>query len=671
MNTDTPLLPEMQPVEIRQELAGRLRNIGKLKHWWMAVAEAVNNAFDSIQDSGRPGSVEVIVEREDDLVSKAGGDGPVRNIVVKDDGNGFNEINFTSFSTPDSLHKLKRGGKGLGRLMCLQAFEQVYVSSRFCDSNVWKHRRIQLQCEHPSLIAALNGETNEAFSTEVHLMKLRESYEQISGASLERITEWLAEHFLPVLLEKPAWLASFAIRDGKKTKDLVSHVSSSSAWSEPFTIKDQTFKAVCYLLNEHSSSDKVRLVAAGRVVQANTRELEHFVSHLATVGDDKAHVILVHSTFFDENVNDARNGVSFSDEGDDGLMGITAAQFRDSLGERLRIRLKTRIEASSAKMRAKVEEVVTKEAPYYRPLLLGYWDGKEFSNLKHNASSEDILSSLDAFKRRDADSLRKTSRRLARLQADATDYWETARKLTDGIEAHKKTVLAEYVSLRKILLDRLEKVIGLKLEGGQHRESEVHNLIFPQRTDTQTNPGIDHQLWILDERLESHRYLASDKPMDGKVGDRPDLLIALDHPGAFASDPSSISVGYDRVVLVEFKRGMENLQNVPTDELPHRQMMRYALQITQEKALHLGGNKRPIRMAPHGRFYLYAVCDLPKLMLERLQRDEGFTPSPTGDGAFAVKNDGRYYLEYISLEKLLDDAKARNSAFFRRLGLEG
>ena len=221
------------------------------------------------------------------------------------------------------------------------------------------------------------------------------------------------------------------------------------------------------------------------------------------------------------------------------------------------------------------------------------------------------------------------------------------------------------------MLDRLEKVIGLKANGEQYRESDVHNLIFPQRTDTESNPGIDHQLWILDERLESHRYLASDQPMDGKKGDRPDLLIALDRPGAFASDPNLVASGYDRVVLVEFKRGMETLQNAPTDELPHRQMMRYAHQITQEKALHQGGNKRPIRIGSTGRFYLYAVCELPKLMLERLVRDEGFTPSSTGDGAFAVKNDGRYYLEYISLEKLLEDAKARNMAFFRRLGLEG
>jgi hypothetical protein len=44
--------------------------------------------------------------------------------------------------------------------------------------------------------------------------------------------------------------------------------------------------------------------------------------------------------------------------------------------------------------------------------------------------------------------------------------------------------------------------------------------------------------------------------------------------------------------------------------------------------------------------------------------------SPAGDGAFVVKNEGRYYIEYISLPKLLDDANARNRAFFQKLGLE-
>jgi hypothetical protein len=157
--------------------------------------------------------------------------------------------------------------------------------------------------------------------------------------------------------------------------------------------------------------------------------------------------------------------------------------------------------------------------------------------------------------------------------------------------------------------------------------------------------------------------------MDGKRGNRPDILIALDRSGAFATDSATETQPYDRIVLVELKRALEDLATVSTDDLPHRQMTRYARQIEKEKAVHLK-SKRPIKTTIDARFYLYSVCDLSKPLLERLASDEGFILSPTGDGAFAVSSDGRYYMEYISLPKLLDDAKARNRAFFRRLGLE-
>jgi hypothetical protein len=42
----------------------------------------------------------------------------------------------------------------------------------------------------------------------------------------------------------------------------------------------------------------------------------------------------------------------------------------------------------------------------------------------------------------------------------------------------------------------------------------------------------------------------------------------------------------------------------------------------------------------------------------------------TGEGAFGVLNKGKYYVEYIDLFKLLEDARARNTSFFRQLGLE-
>ena len=124
-------------------------------------------------------------------------------------------------------------------------------------------------------------------------------------------------------------------------------------------------------------------------------------------------------------------------------------------------------------------------------------------------------------------------------------------------------------------------------------------------------------------------------------------------------------------MLVEFKRALEDLAGAKLEDLPHRQMMSYAEDIENGKAVHLG-SKRPIKVTNDARFYLYAICDLtlnPKL-LDRLERTDEFVLSPNGNGAFAVKNRGRYYIEYISLDKLLEDAKARNMAFFRKLGIE-
>jgi hypothetical protein len=142
------------------------------------------------------------------------------------------------------------------------------------------------------------------------------------------------------------------------------------------------------------------------------------------------------------------------------------------------------------------------------------------------------------------------------------------------------------------------------------------------------------------------------------------------HGSAGRLQPFSKAKGYERIVLVEFKRALEEgIVKVGTDELPHRQMMRYAKQILEGKALHLKTG-RPIKASPDARFYLYAICELPKELLERLETEENFVLSPTGDGAFGVLNKGRFYFEYISLTKLLEDAQARNRAFFDRLGLD-
>lgn len=660
---------QLSPVILKQELGGRLRKIGKLKHWLMAVAETVTNSLHAVEDSGVPGRVDVWLERAADLTAGEQMLAPISSVRVVDTGVGFNDTNYDSFCTADTLHKVSRGGKGVGRLHCIQAFEQLRVDSTFLELSEWRRRELVLQRDVPELRARLILPQTLERSTQVQLTNLRSDYFGLAALTLDQVADWLAEHFLAALIERPSWLEALMLHDGENSIDLAELAAGKAVWDVSFDLGNYSFTAKCYGVQGAVRRDQVRLVAGGRVVYANTREVEYYLPHLSEISAESPHVILVTSSFLDEHVNDARNGVSFSDEDEGVLLGVTAAQFRSALGTVLNEKLGDEVARSVKELKDKVEKVVAADAPHYRPLLLGYFGGKEFENLSKTSSAEDVLASLDSFRRREAVHLRTESRRLAVLHAEDASYGESARKLVEQVETQKQVALAEYVALRKIVLERLQQVLVANQDGHAQPEEAIHNLVFPRGSDTENTPGIDHQLWILDERLESHRYLASDKAIDGKRGDRPDLLIALDRPGAFAAGSSAETEPYDRMVLVEFKRALKDLSTVSTDELPHRQMMRYAGQIVAEKALHLK-SKRPITTSSDVRFYLYAVCELSKPMLERLRRDENFTPSPTGDGAFAVANDGRYYMEYLSLPKLLADANARNHAFFSRLGLE-
>jgi anti-sigma regulatory factor (Ser/Thr protein kinase) len=231
---------KLAPVPLRQELAGRLRNMGKLKHWQMAVAEAIHNALDATAGSGRSCEISVEIERGSDLATSGGGGKPVMAVVVSDDGVGFGEENFISFCTPDSRQKEKGGGKGLGRLTCLQAFRRIRVHSVFKDGDGWKERELVLQCESPELQAKESASSATAFYTEVRLEELRPEFEAGAAIGFDDLAEWLAEHLRLAITSFAPFATPFhptgkAIWSGSWRED-ASLMRTLSHWSFIFRI---------------------------------------------------------------------------------------------------------------------------------------------------------------------------------------------------------------------------------------------------------------------------------------------------------------------------------------------------------------------------------------------------------------------------------------------------
>ncbi len=114
---------------------------------------------------------------------------------------------------------------------------------------------------------------------------------------------------------------------------------------------------------------------------------------------------------------------------------------------------------------------------------------------------------------------------------NVADYITEYNELLSKISDLSTDQLAEYVLYRKSIISLLDKSIELTDTGKYPLEEVVHRIIFPMIT---TSNEIDYEqqnLWLIDERLSYHHYLASDKPLksvevintDSKL--EPDLLI--------------------------------------------------------------------------------------------------------------------------------------------------
>jgi hypothetical protein len=92
----------------------------------------INNLRGRFRQDGR---IDILASRDETqaLLSDAFIDTrPITGFTITDNGIGFDDNNFESFTTSDT--KYKPGAKGVGRFMWLKAFDKVEVISVFADN---------------------------------------------------------------------------------------------------------------------------------------------------------------------------------------------------------------------------------------------------------------------------------------------------------------------------------------------------------------------------------------------------------------------------------------------------------------------------------------------------------------------------------------------------------
>lgn len=183
------------------------------------------------------------------------------------------------------------------------------------------------------------------------------------------------------------------------------------------------------------------------------------------------------------------------------------------------------------------------------------------------------------------------------------------------------------------------------------------------RTTSDETPYSNHNLWLIDEKLAYCNYISSDIPFNNDPKqDRTDLMI-LDSPVA-VSDEANTGTEYETIVLFELKRPMRNDYNDGSN--PVTQLYNYVAFLKSGKAMDKDG--RLIKAGTNTKFYLYAVCDVTNT-LERILDYHDFTQTPDKLGFYRYNEKMNAYIEILSYDKIINDAKQRNKILFDKLGI--
>jgi hypothetical protein len=319
----------------------------------------------------------------------------------------------------------------------------------------------------------------------------------------------------------------------------------------------------------------------------------------------------------------------------------------------------------------RVDEYIVTQAPRYRPIT-NYIEDKDLI-IDPDKSDKDIELHLHeqwyAVERQllcEGQQIMTPKR-----NEQAKEYEDRIQSYLQKVEDLKKSDLANYISHRKVIIDLLEKSIERTSDGKYAKEEIIHELIMPMRKDSSEVFLDSCNLWLVDERLAFHNYLASDKPLstmpivDTDSGKEPDLLAMniYDNP-MLVSDKKSMPLA--SITVVEIKRPMRNDVKAGEDKDPIEQALSYLDRVREGKTKTPQG--RPIPNASDIPGYCYIVADLTPSLLHRCKiHDLQVTHDHLG--YFGYNKGFKSYIEVISFDRLVNMSKERNKAFFDKLGL--
>jgi hypothetical protein len=600
---------------------------------------------------------------------------PISGFIVTDTGVGFNEDNFNSFKTSDSTYKSSIGGKGVGRLTWLKAFNAVEIESSYTDIVELKGRAFSFTIENgvtqdEDLI--LTKETKRM--TTVKLLEYKNPYSSKVPKSLIVIANKIVEHCLSFfILDKCPNIVLFDDDDSINLNEYFKNHVDHNVTTDTFEINEFIFN-IRHLKLSFAKDHKVYLCANNRVVRDEkiTNQIPGLPKRIITEDGEVFHyTAYVTSDFFDLNVNTERTDfVGYKNDASSIFTEeISWSYIFENIYAKASEYLSEYLFSIQQEKVEKITQYIMNEAPQYRRLLRNY--PEKIAKINPDAISNKNTLDLELYKIQQFDEMQnliEVKSILDMKEEEITDieiYQKKYDEVLQKVNDESKMDLAKYIVKRRTLLNLLEKSLQIQENGKYLFEKNLHELIIPLKTTTDDIDFESHNLWIIDEKLAYHRYLASDIPLNRNseiISDddtRPDI-IAFNAPLAFALEKP-----FSSIVIIEFKRPNRDDYDSDSDgKNPIDQVYNYMSAIKQAKVKDKDG--RPFNLSPNTPFYCYIISDMtPKL--EETAKKNNYKSTPDGMGYFYLHDFYNAYIEIITYDKLLSDAMKRNRVLFDKL----
>jgi hypothetical protein len=597
--------------------------------------------------------------------------------TIEDNGHGLDESNWEAFTTTDTDNKLQIGGKGVGRLLWLDCFQQIEVDSVFNKAGYLKKRSFKFVLSLKDQIKderISNAPSESSTSFRVRFKGLRDNgYLAKFPGRDSFIFQHLTSHFLPTFIggrcPKIQVIVGGETRHYPQDIDKIVHRKSDeiSIPTEEYGILKLTLMECDKVASaDMKGANFVHFIAHDRTVRSQSIDGKLGLKHFGE-GDDRVFHAILTGKYLDTNVNQERTAFLFED-------AVIERIINDECTSHIEHFLSEPIAKLKGEQKEKIEEITET----YPSVAFGDTDELQAKLPSGELNNDAIFGHLsrERFRRdqRQAEKIRAVLTRLKETGVNIESFSSVIEEAGKAIEDAERRSLSEYVVRRKVVLDfieiLLEKVKDDTRDSSYQREDILHSFICPLRVNTlvdgtkKVEAAASHDLWILDERLTFARYFSSDVEFSllSKVtesDERPDVLIFDYVHGLRQTEQPS------KVLLVEFKRPGRTAY--ADNENPQLQVQRYIKRLQSGSLSDVKG--RPIALDDRTIFNCFIVADI----IGKLD-EWTYTWQRTADGRGRLYRPDSGFLgsiELIGWDALLGDARMRNQAFFESVGISG